>query len=98
MNDLRYEELPSNAQEVLKHLCTHGPIWDGDLVSKVGRNYLLDKKLASKIVMGKGWTPVKDAAGRMLEPKRQCREMEFGFQAATYFGASVYKASLHEGS
>ena len=36
---------------VLKQLIKEGPIWDGDLISKAGRDTLLDTKLATKIVV-----------------------------------------------
>ena len=87
-----WDALPSNAKDVLKQLCVYGPTWDGDLVSKAGRDLLLYHSFAAKMVMGKRWRPsVRDgSAGR---PRPEC---EWGFQAATYLGAHVYKQGCVE--
>lgn len=91
-----WTKLKPNAREVLAALCKYGPIWDGDVPSKSGRDDLLDMGLAAKIVMGRGWAPVKDEKGRQLEPKRPCGDMETGFQAATYKGANCYRIAVVE--
>jgi hypothetical protein len=80
-----WDTLPANAREVLMQLCKHGPTYDGDLVSKSGRDTLLDTNLAVKMVMGDDWSYTR----RDLNLKRpQCEE---GYQAATYRGLRVYK-------
>lgn len=43
-----YHALDSDAQEVLFQLVKNGPVWDGDLISKAGRNELLTNGLATK--------------------------------------------------
>lgn len=47
---VKFPLLP-NEVEVLKQLCS-GPIWDGDLISKIGRDGLVTRKLAFQI---NGW-------------------------------------------
>lgn len=42
--------LPSDEREVLDQLIDKGPVWDGDVVSKAGRDGLLEKELAVKCV------------------------------------------------
>ncbi len=49
---ITFEELPSNAQEVLGQLFLFGPQWDGHLASKVGRNILVDNALVER---ANGW-------------------------------------------
>ena len=46
-----WESLGSGAKDTLICLCKHGPTWDGDVPSKSGRDELLDKKMAAKIVL-----------------------------------------------
>lgn len=46
--------LGSSAQDVLYQLVIKGPTYDGNVISKNGRDELLDKKLAAKIVLAKG--------------------------------------------
>lgn len=48
--DLWYMLSPA-AQAVLKQLCKNGPTHDGNIASKSGRDELIQKKLAAKIVM-----------------------------------------------
>lgn len=46
-----WDALPGNARDTLIALCKHGPLWDGDVPSKAGRDELLSRKLAAKIVI-----------------------------------------------
>lgn len=46
-----WNDLPSNAKETLRCLCICGPTYDGCVPSKTGRDTLLDKKMAAKIVI-----------------------------------------------
>lgn len=50
-------KLSSSAQETLIALVEAGPLWDGDVPSKVGRDELLDAGLAAKVVVkgSDGW-------------------------------------------
>ena len=84
-----YDALPANAKEVLHQLCVYGPTYDGDVVSKSGRDILLDKGFAAKIVMGKDWVCPRDW-------KKPRPENEQGFQAATYRGSRVYRYGVVE--
>lgn len=43
-----YHALSGCAQEVLFQLVKNGPVWDGDLIAKSGRDELLDNGLAVK--------------------------------------------------
>lgn len=43
--------LSGAARDTLICLCRKGPTWDGDVPSKGGRDELLDKKMAAKIVI-----------------------------------------------
>ena len=38
-------------RDVLICLCRHGPTWDGDVPSKSGRDGLIEKKMAAKVVI-----------------------------------------------
>lgn len=38
-------------KDVLIALCKHGPLWDGDVPSKTGRDALVGKGLAARIVI-----------------------------------------------
>ncbi len=46
-----WNALSGAAKDTLICLCKHGPTWDGDVPSKLGRDELLEKKLAAKIVI-----------------------------------------------
>lgn len=46
-----WRSLPANARETLHCLCKHGPTYDGNVPSKAGRDVLLEKKLAAKVVL-----------------------------------------------
>lgn len=50
--------LDSNEREVLRQLFFQGPTWDGDVVSKVGRDGLVDRGLA---VRREGWQMLSEA-------------------------------------
>lgn len=43
--------LPSDARDTLRALVKHGPLWDGDVPSKTGRDTLLDMGFASKAIV-----------------------------------------------
>jgi hypothetical protein len=46
-----WRTLSGGAKDTLVALCKHGPLWDGDVPSKCGRDELLRLGLASKIVL-----------------------------------------------
>jgi hypothetical protein len=46
-----YRSLSGAARETLTCLCKNGPTYDGSVPSKSGRDELLQKKLAAKIVL-----------------------------------------------
>lgn len=48
-----WDGLSPAARDTLRCLCERGPTWDGDLPSKRGRDELLSKNLAAKIVLAK---------------------------------------------
>lgn len=77
-------ELSSAAREVLRCLCRHGPTYDGDVPSKSGRDELIIKQLAAKIVMGDQWIGSRQG-------KRPRPVAEEGYQAATYRGRTVWR-------
>lgn len=85
-----WDALPGNAKDVLKQLCVNGPVWDGDLISKAGRDELLNRRFAAKVIMGKMWTGPDGG-----KPRKQ-PECSWGFQAATYLGCHVYKQGCVE--
>lgn len=48
-----WRSLGGSARDVLYQLVVKGPTYDGDVISKAGRDELLDKKLAAKVVLSK---------------------------------------------
>jgi len=48
-----WRDLSGAARDTLICLCRKGPTWDGDVPSKSGRDELLTKRLAAKIVLAK---------------------------------------------
>jgi hypothetical protein len=46
-----WAKLGGNEKDVLIALCKHGPLWDGDVPSKSGRDGLVDKGFAARIVL-----------------------------------------------
>ncbi len=84
-----YDDLPPNAREVLRQLCINGPAYDGDVCSKAGRDILVEKGYAARIVMGKKWVCPSD----WKKPRPECEQ---GFQAATTFGSRIYKLGVVE--
>lgn len=46
-----WNSLSGSAKDTLCALHTAGPLWDGDVPSKSGRDELLKKKLAAKIIV-----------------------------------------------
>lgn len=48
---LMWNQLSNAAKDTLVCLCKSGPTWDGDVPSKSGRDELLQKKMAAKIVI-----------------------------------------------
>lgn len=44
-----WEKLGGNAREMLFQLFMHGPVWDGNCVSKAGRGQLFDLNLATRV-------------------------------------------------
>ena len=46
-----WQALSSAGRETLRALHTNGPLWDGDVPSKSGRNELLRLKLAAKVIV-----------------------------------------------
>ncbi len=55
------EAMPSGTIDVLEQLFLYGPTWDGHIVSKVGRDYLVDHKLAKH---ENGWAFLTSAGVR----------------------------------
>lgn len=43
---IRFTSLNSAAQEVMMQMFLFGPVWDGNLISKSGRNELVDHGMA----------------------------------------------------
>ena len=54
--------LSSMAIEVLGQLFVQGPVWDGNLVSKTGRDILVERGLASR---EEGWNFLTNAGVRL---------------------------------
>lgn len=46
-----WDALSGAAKDTLVCLCRHGPTWDGDVPSKAGRDELIEKAMAAKIVL-----------------------------------------------
>lgn len=46
------QRMPADARETLRALLTNGPLSDGDVPSKQGRDWLLEASCASKIIVG----------------------------------------------
>lgn len=46
-----YELLPAGARETLMQLVRHGPVYDGDIVSKTSRDLLMEIGLASRAIV-----------------------------------------------
>lgn len=61
-------------------LITKGPVWDGDVPSKIARDTLISIGLAHKCVVG---INTISSAGKSYS---------WGYQVATYRGAYVYEA------
>lgn len=81
-----WDSLKGNEKDVLIALCRLGPLWDGDVPSKAGRDGLVEKRLAARIVMGTSW-----ALLRKRHKPQQARECDGGYQAATNKGANAYR-------
>ncbi len=68
----------------------HGPLWDGDVPSKSGRDDLIALRMAARIVMGDQWVKAqRNRSETMLQA-------EEGYQAATPLGRAVWKAGYVE--
>lgn len=68
-----WDALSGGAKDTLIALCKRGPTWDGDVPSKTGRDELLSKELASKIV-------IKDnEQGYQAATYRGSRAYRYGF-------------------
>jgi hypothetical protein len=52
------DAMPSGTIDVLEQLFLNGPTWDGYIVSKVGRDYLVNAKLANH---KNGWAYLTNA-------------------------------------
>lgn len=48
MPQIKFKPLSKFAAEVLLQLWRHGPIWDGYLLSKIGRDELVDQGLVDR--------------------------------------------------
>jgi hypothetical protein len=53
-----FGQLTGNAQEALCQLFVSGPTWDGNLVTKNGRNELINRGLAIRV---EGWQQLTEA-------------------------------------
>lgn len=93
--------LSSNALEVLIGLHRYGPLYDGDVPSKSGRDELLDLGLCDKIIVSGNAVP--EACPKYVKkPTNTIEDQDkngycWGYQAATYRGAYVFKALLEAG-
>lgn len=65
--------LAANEIEVLQQLFFFGPTWDGDIVSKSGRDTLFDLKLASRV---EGYSFITAAGVRLALQNRLERKKE----------------------
>lgn len=95
------ETISGAALDTLIALMRDGPLWDGDVPSKSGRDELLDIGLAVKIVVsGKAMPSV---CSPYIKPPPLIPDNEVhkgyseGFQAATYLGSRVFSALLESG-
>ncbi len=90
-DDLKlWNALSGAAQDTLIGLCKHGPLWDGDVPSKSGRDDLIALRMAARIVMGDQWVKAqRNRSETMLQA-------EEGYQAATPLGRAVWKAGYVE--
>lgn len=93
--------LSGAAVDTLVALMRSGPLYDGDVPSKSGRDELLDCGLAAKIVVSGRAMP--DACYRyvtpppLLDPDDYRKGYSDGYQAATYRGNAVYRELLASG-
>lgn len=69
-----WKGLSGGAKDTLIALCRKGPLWDGDVPSKAGRDELLEKKLAAKIVMA------NNAQGYQAATYTGSRAYKYGFR------------------
>lgn len=56
------KDIPDNALDTLLCLWLHGSTWDGNVPSKAGRDWLVDRKLAAR---DDGWQWLTEAGGRL---------------------------------
>ena len=68
--------LASNEIEVLEQLFMFGPTWDGNIVSKLGRDQLFDLKLASRVQGYSFLTPagIRLALSNRVDRKKEIRQ------------------------
>jgi hypothetical protein len=68
----KWVALTPREREVLKCLCKDGPLWDGDIPSKQGRDSLLDKNLAVRAMFKDqfGYTVATYAGGHVWRAAR----------------------------
>lgn len=106
------ENLDWDALETLIGLMRYGPLFDGDVPSKGGRDTLLKHRLCAKIIVsgrkmpeaGRPYTkPVSEALQKFLSglgittDNKPVKGYSWGYQAATYMGAFVYQAAMESG-
>lgn len=69
-----WESLNGAEKDTLICLCRHGPTWDGDVPSKSGRDGLLQKGLAAKVVIK------NNQQGYQAATYRGSRAYKYGFR------------------
>lgn len=69
-----WASLSGAEKDTLIALCRHGPLWDGDVPSKNGRDGLLAKGMAAKIVMA------NNAQGYQAATYKGSRAYKYGFR------------------
>lgn len=87
-----WHNLSGAAKDVLICLCKHGPTYDGDVPSKVGRDELLDKQMAAKIVLKNNEQGYQAATYKgshvyragYLEPRKEAVRQAVGPDLAQY--------------
>lgn len=62
MSDKQFRALSSAAVDALGQLFVHGPTWDGDIISKTGRDDLIELGLASR---AEGWAFITEKGLRL---------------------------------
>lgn len=93
--------LPNDAVDTLVALVRSGPLYDGDVPSKKGRDELLELNLCSKIIVSGKAMPQACRPyfkpPEILDEEDHIKRYSWGYQSASYLGGYVYKALLKSG-